>query len=386
MEGAVLLIAVDRQADRDLFRRALASSAHHLVFSQDGQDALDRFFEVKPHIFIAHAQLDKMDGAQLFRAIRNAPQAMGVKRVLLGVSEDPSGQSDRALPLPIEADELQRLVAECMLQTEGVVSTPPASSNPSLEEPALPRAAAPALDEELPISSTLTQEVDLVPTTDARIPGPSPEPPAVARGVDESQLGKRLSRRVRETFERIDSMDHYALLNVPAGADAETISAAFFELSIEFHPDRFFLLKGGDLKEKIYRIYRQLLSAYTVLCDPTERQAYDAQRTDSVDVDVEGASADIVWEEATQAGQTQVGQTQLGTGAGGLVQVGVALKSDDAHRMLSYAADAERADDLEFARMWLHLARHYEPGHEVLDEMISRVETSIFGLDRADTR
>lgn len=379
MEGAVLLIAVDQLADRDLFRRAFAASSHHLVFSQDGEDALDRFFDVKPHVFLAHAQLPKMDGAQLFRAIRNAPQAMGVSRVLLGAAEDPSGLADRAVALPKQPEELQRLIEACLGKEEGQRSGPPA---PALEEPALPR---PALDEELPISSSLTQEVVPVSITDARMPGPSPEAPAVARGLDESQLGKRLSRRVRETFERIDSMDHYALLNVPAGASQEAISAAFFELSLEFHPDRFFLLKAGDLKEKIYRIYRQLTTAYTVLCDPKQRAAYDAQRPDSVDVDVEGPSADITWEEATQAGQTQVSHTELGTGAGGLVQVGVALRSDEAHRMLSYAADAERTEDLEFARLWLHLARQLEPGHEVLDEMITRLETAIFGADRAPT-
>lgn len=421
--GAVILIAVDQPGHRDLFRRALVSTPHHLVFALDGEDGLDRFFEVKPQLFFAHQQLAKMDGLQLFRAIRNAPQALGVLRVLMGEEGDSGdGLADRFLRLPADEQAVRDFVEVCLqgAPPAAAASTPPRASDlishppeprrsdrplsepalpmsnpgmssPALSEPTLPdlsetaRSRAPALDEELPIAA-VTQEMDSISVSDARVPGPKPVEGGVSRGLDESQLGRRLSRRVREMHDRIDSMDYYALLGVSSAVDGEAIAAAFFELSLEFHPDRFFLLKAGDLKEKIYQIYRQLGDAYAVLCDPEQRRRYDAQRPDSVDVELDtstgdlGISADLSWEEATHAGQTQITDA-----AGGLLRSNLAFGSDDAHRFVNWAVQAEHHQDLAFARLWLHLARQLEPQHEPLAEMIEKLEERMFTDPRAVT-
>lgn len=95
------------------------------------------------------------------------------------------------------------------------------------------------------------------------------------KGLDESQLGKRLVRRVQQVHQLLDQLTYYQLLGVEPSASAEQLRAAYFELSLEFHPDRFLLLRSGDIKEKIYRIFRRVNEAYSVLADERRRAAYD---------------------------------------------------------------------------------------------------------------
>lgn len=70
--------------------------------------------------------------------------------------------------------------------------------------------------------------------------------------------------------ERVDtSQDHYAVLQVAQGADAEMLKAAFRVLSKRYHPD----LNGGSEEPM-----KRLTLAYDVLSSPERRRAYDAVR------------------------------------------------------------------------------------------------------------
>lgn len=95
------------------------------------------------------------------------------------------------------------------------------------------------------------------------------------KGLDESQLGKRLVRRVQQVHQLLDQLSYYQLLGVEPAATPEQLRTAYFELSLEFHPDRFLLLRSGDIKEKIYKIFRRVNEAYSVLADERRRAAYD---------------------------------------------------------------------------------------------------------------
>ena len=96
------------------------------------------------------------------------------------------------------------------------------------------------------------------------------------KGLDESQLGKRLAERVRQLHEKLDGLDYYELLGVERTASDTDVKNAYFEMSLELHPDRFFLLRSGDLKEKIYAIFRRVSEAYDVLSNELRRAEYTA--------------------------------------------------------------------------------------------------------------
>ncbi|MEP7123365.1 MAG: DnaJ domain-containing protein [Byssovorax sp.] len=64
--------------------------------------------------------------------------------------------------------------------------------------------------------------------------------------------------------------DYYALLGVPATADAEELRRAWRRLALRLHPDR-----AGD---GATATFQQLAAAYAVLSDPIARAAYDRRR------------------------------------------------------------------------------------------------------------
>jgi DnaJ-class molecular chaperone len=64
--------------------------------------------------------------------------------------------------------------------------------------------------------------------------------------------------------------DYYALLGVDAAADEEQLRVAWRRLAARWHPDR----AGVEATTT----FQRLSAAYTVLCDPVARAAYDRRR------------------------------------------------------------------------------------------------------------
>lgn len=487
MPGSVLLIAVLDADQRRLFNRMLGSTAHHIVYTEEGPDAIDRFVEVKPDLVIAHAELTDEDGGALFPRIREEQSGNVTPLVLLGerINDNEAlarrvqqADADGYLPLPFDRRTLLESIMPLltfgrprspeMLEQDAlddgpeptthvgdrnpepvtvpaddsVSPTPMLGTQPSTD--LLPVAVVRlATDEE--IAEGEVPDVMVVPASDAedlpdaafghsqdtlvgvnpfaegqaahgaedafagerggeagrapdaataakigaevragvpvsapqvtpeneprarpkprsdlsrkpvserrlesrrgsgaaselrreepapaaegdplaepRIPDGAPEraallaepsfagsssgvvprgdlleerrregtPSAVRpsaehegarRGLDEAQLGRRIAKRVHTTFERMASSDHFEILGVDRNAPEETVRLAYLDLSLEFHPDRFFQLRSGDLKEKIYAIYRRIADAYAVLSDERRRAAYIAMLDD----------------------------------------------------------------------------------------------------------
>ncbi|MFO0691441.1 MAG: DnaJ domain-containing protein [Myxococcota bacterium] len=110
-----------------------------------------------------------------------------------------------------------------------------------------------------------------------------------------------VQRRILE-FELSLSRPYHELLGVPAGADAKTVKRAYFKLSKEFHPDRYFRRQIGPYSVRLERIFKKVLEAHEILSDPelcqVENQA-EGSVAESVDAAVEAASA-----RAAEAGAT----------------------------------------------------------------------------------
>ncbi|MBX3228335.1 MAG: DnaJ domain-containing protein [Labilithrix sp.] len=83
-------------------------------------------------------------------------------------------------------------------------------------------------------------------------------------------------KAILELYDRLERIDHYALLGVAATDDIKTIKRAYFQKAKEHHPDRWFRKDVGALKPKIDAIFAALAKAEATLGNATERAAYDA--------------------------------------------------------------------------------------------------------------
>jgi len=82
-------------------------------------------------------------------------------------------------------------------------------------------------------------------------------------------------RRISELYERLNRLDHYALLGVAATDDTKAIKRAYFALARNHHPDRWFRKDTGLLKPKIDAIFAAMTSALETLTEPQRRAEYD---------------------------------------------------------------------------------------------------------------
>ena len=72
--------------------------------------------------------------------------------------------------------------------------------------------------------------------------------------------------------------DHYAILDIDAGASSEDIQRAYYRRAKEIHPDRFLAPPLDVLHRDMEELFAQVLEAYNTLTNPAERKRYDAER------------------------------------------------------------------------------------------------------------
>jgi tetratricopeptide (TPR) repeat protein len=107
-------------------------------------------------------------------------------------------------------------------------------------------------------------------TVDAAVAPPGPTP---VLQIDESQIDDRLDldidvqRRILE-FEASLGLPYHELLDVERGSEPKLVKRAYFKLSKEFHPDRYFRKEIGNYVERLERIFKKVLEAHEMLSDP----------------------------------------------------------------------------------------------------------------------
>lgn len=94
---------------------------------------------------------------------------------------------------------------------------------------------------------------------------------------EEVDIDPGLRRYVTEACERLDSIDYYALLEVPRGAQTKEIKRAYLRLAGKLHPDRFFRKRLGSYKTGLQRLFTQITVAHDVLTSAEQRAEYDEE-------------------------------------------------------------------------------------------------------------
>ncbi|MEM9176185.1 MAG: tetratricopeptide repeat protein [Myxococcota bacterium] len=98
-------------------------------------------------------------------------------------------------------------------------------------------------------------------------------PPVPSFAIDEGALDDGLDidldvqRRILE-YEASLGRPYHELLGVAPGAKPKDVKKAYFKLSKEFHPDRYFRKRIGDYGERLDRIFKKVLEAHEILSDP----------------------------------------------------------------------------------------------------------------------
>jgi hypothetical protein len=116
-----------------------------------------------------------------------------------------------------------------------------------------------------------------------KIPTPLPVPLLNESDIDPELLadGKDLpietKRRILSVHRRLHGMDCFQLLGVSRDADRQEIRRAYFRLSKEFHPDRYFGLEVGAYREWLGEVFKAVSTAFEKLSKDDERAAYLAQ-------------------------------------------------------------------------------------------------------------
>jgi curved DNA-binding protein CbpA len=104
---------------------------------------------------------------------------------------------------------------------------------------------------------------------------PAPDPAALAAlgipAVDEAlDLPVAVQEKLRGLAARLDAPYH-EILGVPPDADRKTLKRAYFALSKQLHPDRYFRKRLGAFQPHLERVYKKVVEAYELLSDPMAR-------------------------------------------------------------------------------------------------------------------
>lgn len=81
--------------------------------------------------------------------------------------------------------------------------------------------------------------------------------------------------KIDRTYDRLKKLNYYEILNLPQQADKGQVKRAYYAVSKEYHPDRYFRRNLGAYKEKLEAIFDLITRSYNTLNDETLRASYD---------------------------------------------------------------------------------------------------------------
>lgn len=96
---------------------------------------------------------------------------------------------------------------------------------------------------------------------------------------EEVELTPRQRVRVLVMRRKLAGADHFAVLGVSADTDKRALRRAYFQLSKEFHPDRYYGKHTGSFGPWLAKIFERITEAHEVLSDDKRREEYQRRRS-----------------------------------------------------------------------------------------------------------
>jgi hypothetical protein len=113
------------------------------------------------------------------------------------------------------------------------------------------------------------------------IPGAArPATATATTAVNGLDLTAAQAQRIDELFAALQTRDAFALLELARAADKKEIKRAYFKMSKEFHPDRYFGKNLGPYRDRLTKIFQSIKAAFELLSDDARRAAYEESMKD----------------------------------------------------------------------------------------------------------
>jgi hypothetical protein len=99
--------------------------------------------------------------------------------------------------------------------------------------------------------------------------------------ADGGELSEPARRRILSFHQQLPQLDLFARLEVDTSADRQEIRRAYFRLSKEFHPDRYYGKDVGRFKDLLSDLFKAISAAFATLSNDDERAVYLALLQDA---------------------------------------------------------------------------------------------------------
>jgi len=173
--------------------------------------------------------------------------------------------------------------------------------------------------------------------------------------AEEVELSEAQKRAILVKYDCVIRRDLLRILDVDASADKKDLKRAYFKLSKDFHPDRFYGKNLGSFREKLAAIFETATQAFDVLNDDVRRARYLGETTAGGEPVSRKAHASELFQSAVQLEVD-------GDLPGALKLFAAAIRLEPQPRYLRRAAEAAvRAQELRSAEEYAKKAAELDP-------------------------
>jgi len=194
-------------------------------------------------------------GLPVERAIAIATRLRSIGALLL--------PGETAAPAPAAVPAKPAAPAQRPAAPSRAAASTPTPANPRT---ITPMSRTPSATE--PVTATLAHDLDLAMPTAAEL---------AALGEDNA-LTDTERRRILAIARLIEQNDPWAILGVESGADLKTLKRAYFLLSKEIHPDRYYGKQLGSFGVRLNVVFEATSRAYARLTTPDKARGTSSQQ------------------------------------------------------------------------------------------------------------